>query len=96
LGLTIFWVREPLNNEVKQALLFSGSLIPVGRYRLNCRLEYAHDLLISGTVNVSECAWGIGYNNISHFVSVFKKRFVITPGSLLAHRKNASSGLTER
>jgi AraC-like DNA-binding protein len=59
----------------------------IGRYRLNCRLEYAHNLLASGTVNVSECAWDVGYNNISHFVAVFKKRFGITPGSVLAGSK---------
>ena len=59
----------------------------VGRYRLNCRLEYAHELLASGNVNVSECAWDIGYNNISHFVAVFKKRYGITPGTLLARRE---------
>jgi AraC-like DNA-binding protein len=62
----------------------------IGRYRLNCRLEYAHDLLVSGTVNVSECAWDVGYNNISHFVAVFKKRFGITPGGLLARREDST------
>jgi AraC-like DNA-binding protein len=41
------------------------------------------------TVNVSECAWDVGYNNISHFVAVFKKRFGITPGALLARRENS-------
>ncbi|MDR1049482.1 MAG: AraC family transcriptional regulator [Deltaproteobacteria bacterium] len=59
----------------------------IGQYRLNCRLDRAHDLLLSGDVNVSQCAWDVGYSNISHFVAVFKNRFGVTPGSLLSASK---------
>ncbi len=61
-----------------------------GRYRVQCRLARAHELLRSGAVNVSECAWAVGYSNISHFVAMFKEHFGITPGSLAGRQTRNS------
>ncbi len=47
------------------------------------RMARAHRLLEEGKMNVTEVLYGVGYNDPSHFCSEFKKRFGITPSSLI-------------
>lgn len=45
-------------------------------------------MLETGRYNVSEVAWDIGYTNVSHFISAFKKHYHVTPGQILTQAKN--------
>lgn len=46
------------------------------------RLQKAKTLLEEKTMNVSEAAFFIGYNNVSSFCTEFKKRFGYSPGKI--------------
>lgn len=48
-------------------------------FLLDYKLEYARQLLDSGSYNVNEVGLKIGYSTSSHFISAFKKKFGITP-----------------
>nr|WP_317631832.1 AraC family transcriptional regulator [uncultured Flavobacterium sp.] len=48
-------------------------------FLIDYKLEYARQLLDSGTYNVNEVGLKIGYSTASHFISAFKKKFGITP-----------------
>ncbi len=47
------------------------------------RMEKARLLLEEGKMNVTEVLYDVGYNSPSHFTFEFKKRFGITPSSLI-------------
>ncbi|MBG9829358.1 helix-turn-helix domain-containing protein, partial [Bacillus wiedmannii] len=41
------------------------------------------DLLRSGNSNVTETAFAVGYNNVSHFSELFRKKYGMNPSKLL-------------
>ncbi len=43
------------------------------------KMEYARQLLASGSHNVNEVGLKVGYSTASHFIAAFKKKFGITP-----------------
>ncbi len=43
------------------------------------KMEYARQLLSSGSYNVNEVGLKVGYSTASHFIAAFKKKFGITP-----------------
>ncbi|WP_002147416.1 helix-turn-helix transcriptional regulator [Bacillus cereus] len=47
------------------------------------RMEHAIDLLRSGNSNVTETAFAVGYNNVSHFSELFRKKYGMNPSELL-------------
>jgi len=47
------------------------------------RLQRARQLFAEGDMNVSEVAWEIGYTNLSHFSSAYRKRFGVLPKAYL-------------
>ncbi|MEF2230612.1 MAG: AraC family transcriptional regulator [Pseudodesulfovibrio sp.] len=47
------------------------------------RLQLARRLFAEGDMNVSEVAWEIGYTNLSHFSSAYRKRFGVLPKAYL-------------
>ena len=47
------------------------------------RMQMAREMLLDGRVNVSQAAWEVGYTNVSHFITAFRKCFGVTPGDLL-------------
>ncbi len=51
----------------------------VFEYFREYRIQTARILLEKAETNVSETAWQVGYVNVSHFSSAFKKRFGILP-----------------
>lgn len=57
-------------------------------YIIKKRMEKAKSLLESGSYSVSDAAWHLGYTNVSHFISSFKKHHNITPGKFLSSIKN--------
>ena len=53
--------------------------IPVSEFIRNIRLEQAARLLKEQKINVTQVAYSVGFNNQSHFSTVFRKHFGMTP-----------------
>lgn len=53
--------------------------ISPNKYLTSLKLTYAENQIQLQNRNISEIAWELGYQNISHFVSLFKERFGVTP-----------------
>jgi AraC family transcriptional regulator, transcriptional activator of the genes for pyochelin and ferripyochelin receptors len=53
------------------------------------RMERAKKVLEEKTMNVSEAAFFIGYNNVSSFCTEFKKRFGYSPGKICVYQDPA-------
>ena len=64
-----------INTYIHQFKTLTG-MTPT-EYRTGVRMSHARNLLRSQTV--TEAALELGYENVSHFIRVFKKRFGITP-----------------
>uniref|UniRef100_A0A2A4Z1U5 AraC family transcriptional regulator n=1 Tax=OCS116 cluster bacterium TaxID=2030921 RepID=A0A2A4Z1U5_9PROT len=43
------------------------------------RLVKAHEMLSEGKANVTQTALAVGYDNVSHFISAYKKKYKQTP-----------------
>jgi len=43
------------------------------------RLDKAHDLLTRDGLSVTDAAFEVGYENVSHFIKLYKRKFSITP-----------------
>ncbi|MEG4508369.1 AraC family transcriptional regulator [Microcoleus sp. F6_B4] len=56
------------------------------------RMERAQQLLRSNYTSVSEVANRLGYTNMGHFASAFKRQFGIAPSECLLGKKKISSG----
>nr|WP_298911059.1 AraC family transcriptional regulator [uncultured Nostoc sp.] len=59
-------------------------------YITNQRMEWAEELLRQGNLSVAEVANLVGYCNLGHFASAFRRRFGITPGKCLIGKKSVS------
>ena len=53
--------------------------ITFGDYLKNKRLSYAANLLLNNNYNVTDACFASGYNNLSHFIRQFKKKYNKTP-----------------
>ncbi|MUM78879.1 helix-turn-helix domain-containing protein [Pseudodesulfovibrio sp. F-1] len=62
----------------------------IGQYQHSCRMIFAYDKLVSRQLNVSECAYELGYTNIGHFIAAFRRHYRNTPGQIYAVGKVAS------
>lgn len=61
----------------------------IAQYIQQCKMSYAYSMLLKRKFTVSECAFSVGYSNISHFISAFKKYYGMTPKTV--SRLNANS-----
>jgi AraC-like DNA-binding protein len=52
-------------------------------FLLDYKMDYARQLLDSGSYNVNEVGLKIGYSTGSHFIAAFKKKFATTPKKYL-------------
>ena len=52
------------------------------------RLEKAKQLLAKGDQHVSDAAFEAGYENISHFIKAFHKKYNISPKQYLIQKRN--------
>ena len=52
------------------------------QYLLDLKLEYANNLLKNSDKSVSEVSSEVGYENVSHFIKAFKKKYNTTPKQL--------------
>jgi len=55
---------------------------PPMRWIINRRLEHARKLLLSSNQNVTEVCFEVGFENISHFSQLFKKKFGCPPSQV--------------
>lgn len=55
----------------------------------NLRLEQGAKLLREGNVNVTQVAFAVGFNNQTHFSSVFKKHFGVSPTAYVQQHKES-------
>jgi len=53
--------------------------LSVAEFIRNIRLEQAARLLKEQKINVSQVAYSVGFSNLAHFSTVFKKHFGVTP-----------------
>ncbi len=51
----------------------------IAKYIQQCKMVYAYSSMRKMQFSVSECAFAVGYTNISYFISAFKKHFGMTP-----------------
>ena len=56
----------------------------VAEFIRNIRLEQAARLLREQKLNVSQVAYSVGFSNLAHFSTVFKKHFGLTPTEYIA------------
>lgn len=56
--------------------------LPPLQYSINIRLEKGYELLRQGNLSVNEISNAVGYNNVSHFIRLFKRKYGKTPGHL--------------
>jgi len=80
-------VAEELGVSVRTlARAFAMRATTFERSLWNCRLEAAHEALLSnrGRATVTEIALRHGFSDSSHFARRFKQRFGATPGAMLS------------
>lgn len=75
--------RAQLHRKMKE---MTG--VSTGDFIRNLRLDQAAALIVEGKVNVTQVAYSVGFNNQSHFSTVFRKHFGLTPSEYaVVHRK---------
>ncbi|MFZ5965150.1 helix-turn-helix domain-containing protein [Thalassococcus sp. BH17M4-6] len=65
-----------------------------GQRLLHLRLAQAHAELSSGRLaegSVADCAYGCGFNDLSHFYRAFRQRYGTTPGAVVAQSRGAGA-----
>jgi AraC family transcriptional activator of pyochelin receptor len=76
-----------LQYELPRHTLKEGYKFKFGKtiyqFHADFKLERAMEMLASGEMLVKEVAFSIGYQNPSHFISAFKKKFGFTPKQFL-------------
>jgi AraC-like DNA-binding protein len=60
----------------------------VFRYLHEYRMEYARKKMDEGEVRVNEVSSEVGYQNPSHFIAAFKKKYGVTPKKYLQFAQN--------
>jgi AraC-like DNA-binding protein len=70
--------RAQLHRKLKE---ITG--VSTGEFIRNLRLEQAAQLIIQGKINISQVAYAVGFNNQTHFSTVFKKHFGVAPSEYL-------------
>ncbi len=66
--------RAQLHRKMKE---ITG--ISTGEFIRNLRLEQAARLISEGEINITQVAFAVGFNNQTHFSTVFKKHYGMTP-----------------
>jgi len=54
---------------------------PAYKYLIDYKMDTAKNMITNGKLNINEISDVLGYNNASHFISSFKKKFGVTPKS---------------
>jgi AraC-like DNA-binding protein len=57
-------------------------------YLLQLRLEKAKQLLLTTTMPITDITYHIGYSHVTHFTTLFKKEFGLTPSEWRKENKS--------
>ena len=74
--------RAQLHRKMKE---IAG--VSTGEFIRNIRLEQAARLIEEGKINITQVAYSVGFNNQTHFSTVFKKHFGTTPTEYAESKK---------
>lgn len=66
--------RAQLHRKMKELIGITTS-----EFLRNIRLEKAVELLKEGKINVTQVAYSVGFNNQTHFSTVFKSHYGVSP-----------------
>ena len=78
--------RAQLHRKMKE---ITG--ISAGDFIRNLRLEQAARLIREGKINVTQVAYSVGFNNQTHFSTIFKKHFGMTPTEYSEQERSAKT-----
>ena len=70
--------RAQLHRKMKE---MTG--LPVSEFIRNIRLEQAVRLLKEQKINVTQVAYSVGFSNLAHFSTVFRKQFGVSPSEYI-------------
>jgi AraC-type DNA-binding domain-containing proteins len=68
-----------LNSDYLDRIFKKETGISVAKYMMEERFKISCELLLKTDISISEIAAAVGYTNISHFSSMFKKMSGINP-----------------
>jgi DNA-binding response OmpR family regulator len=66
--------------------------LPVSEFIRNIRLEQAVRLLEEQKINVTQVAYSVGFSNLAHFSTVFRKQFGVSPTEYLEQKGLKNQG----
>ena len=75
--------RAQLHRKMKEITGITSS-----EFIRNIRLEQAAKLIKEGKINITQVAYTVGYNNQTHFSTVFKKHFGMSPSEYANNKEN--------
>lgn len=75
--------RAQLHRKMKE---ITG--ISTGEFIRNLRLKQAARLIREGQINITQVAYNIGFNNQTHFSTVFKRHFGMSPSEYAEKNRN--------
>ena len=64
-------------------------------YVISLRISLAKKLLLSGNAPITEICAQVGYGNVSHFVTLFKKQTGVSPSEFRQYHKNTDANRSE-
>ena len=79
--------RAQLHRKMKE---MTG--LPVSEFIRNIRLEQAVRLLEEQKINVTQVAYSVGFSNLAHFSTVFRKQFGVSPTEYLEQKAQKNQG----
>ena len=79
--------RAQLHRKMKE---MTG--LPVSEFIRNIRLEQAVRLLEEQKINVTQVAYSVGFSNLAHFSTVFRKQFGVSPTEYLEQKTQKNQG----
>ena len=83
--------KSTLYRKIKSLTGFSPS-----EFVRNIRLKHACLMLKSGTGNISEIAYAVGFNDPKYFSTCFKNEFGISPREFVKEQKDSNPDITEK
>ena len=79
--------RAQLHRKMKE---MTG--LPVSEFIRNIRLEQAVRLLEEQKINVTQVAYTVGFSNLAHFSTVFRKQFGVSPSEYVEQKAAKKQG----
>lgn len=74
--------RAQLHRKMKE---MTG--LPISEFIRNIRLEQAVRLLMEQKINVTQVAYSVGFSNLAHFSTVFRKQFGVSPSEYVEQNR---------